>query len=396
MKILFLSRWFPFPPDNGSKLRIFNLIKIAASQHEVDLISFTTEPITKERVEGLAPFCKKVQTVVYRDFKPTSFRSILGFFSLKPRFLLDTYSADFEGTINQFVKQKPYDLIVSSQIDLMPYMKLVKGVKKLYDEIELTMFSDARYNKDKAWQRLRSKLTWWKISHYIDRVFKQANGFSVVSDQEMEIVRTISKWSFRGEVIPNGIDMDSYQGDWGEPEPDTLIYAGALTYSANLEAMVYFISEIFPLVKQKRPAVKLFITGKVNDHLRAKLPKDPNVEFTGYLNDIRPQIARAWLSIIPLKTGGGTRLKILESLALGTPVVSTRKGAEGLVLISERDLIIRDVPVEFASAIISILEDRNLRMRLGNSGKKTVGSLYNWKIIGERLLLFMERIVERK
>lgn len=396
MKILFLSRWFPFPPDNGSKLRIYNLIKIAASQHEVDLISFTSEPITKERVEGIAPFCKKVQTVIYREFKPTSLRSILGFISLQPRFLLDTYSVDFKNFVNLFIKQKSYDLAVSSQIDMLPYMDLIYGVKKLHDEIELTIYSDARYNENGAWRRLRAKLTWWKLTHYLAGVLNRADGFSVVSNQEMEIIRLISNGNSRGDVIPNGIDIEAYQGDWGEPEPDSLIYAGALTYNVNLEAMQYFISEIFPLIKQKRPAVKLYITGKANDHLRAQLPNDPNVELTGYLNDIRPRIARSWLSIVPLRTGGGTRLKILESLALGTPVVSTRKGAEGLALVSERDLVIRDESVEFAEAVIGILEDRDFRMRLGNSGKNSIGSLYNWKMIGERLLLFMDRIVERK
>ena len=396
MKILFLTRWFPFPPDNGSKLRIFNLIKLTASQHEVELISFTSEPITKQRLEGITPYCKKVQTVIYQAFKPTSLRSLVGFFSKQPRYLFDTYRVDFKNYVNQFVKQKSYDLIVSSQIDMMPYMELIKGVKKLYDEIELTMFSDARFSENTAWRKLRAKLTWLKLAHYIDGVLKQADGFSVVSDQEMEIVHSISKSTSRGEVIPNGIDLETYQGDWGEPQQDTLIYAGALTYDVNLEAMKYFISEIFPLIKQKRSAVKLYITGKINDHLRAQLPEDPNVEFTGYLNDIRPRIARSWLSVIPLKTGGGTRLKILESLALGTPVVSTRKGAEGLALISERDLIIRDDPAEFASAVIGILENRDLRMQLGNAGKNSVSNLYNWKIIGERLLLFMDRIVERE
>jgi glycosyltransferase involved in cell wall biosynthesis len=395
MNILFLSRWFPFPPDNGSKLRVLNLIKIAASKHQVDLISFTSEPITRERLEGLSPYCKKIQTVIYHDFNSISVRSILGLFSTYPRYLIDTYRNDFANYVTQFIQQKSYDLVISSQVDMIPYMKLVTSAKKLYDEIELTMYSEARYNVIGTLNRFRAKLTWWKQSRYVANALRQADGFSVVSDREMEIIQSICEWGARGEVIPNGINMDSYQGDWGEPEPDTLVYAGELTYDVNLEAMQYFIADIFPLIKQKRSRVKLYITGKVDHQLRAKLPNDANVEFTGYLTDIRPRIAQSWVSIIPLQNGGGTRLKILESLALGTPVVSTRKGAEGLALTAERDLIIRDSPAEFATEVIAILENRNLRISLGNSGKITVSTLYNWKMIGERLLLFMEKIVKQ-
>lgn len=396
MKILFLSRWFPFPADNGSKLRIFNLLKITARCHQVDLVSFASEAVSDRRIEGLKPYCGKVRTIVFRDFNPRSLRSILGFFSWKPRFIIDTYQKEFTEIVRQFALQENYDLVVASEVDMIPYLNEVPGAKKLLEEIEVAKYIDSNGNGSNAVQRFRSQLTWWKHKRYLSQALRNVDGFTVVSERELDLVNHLGGSGCRGELIPNGIDIDQYQDNWGEPEPNTLVYAGALTYDANLDAMRYFISEILPIIKEKKPLVKLFITGKVNEQIKASLPFDPNVEFTGYLEDVRPRIARSWISIIPLRIGGGTRLKLLESLALGTPVISTSKGAEGLELTPGKDLIIRDLPHEFAIEVVNILESKEARDNFGFNGKSTVGSMYSWRIIGERFLKFIDDIVDNR
>jgi len=396
MNILFLSRWFPFPPDNGSKLRAFNLIKILSREHTVDLLSFASEPISEERIGGLKLYCQEIEAVLFRDYNPRSIRSLLGFLSTRPRYIVDTFRKEFQESVRLAFKKTKYDLVVASQVDMTPYTLCIADTKVMIDEIELTIYDQGRFNQTKILQKLRAHLTWWKHSRYVTGILERVDGFSVVSDPEMGLITKINKPGCRGLVIPNGIDMDFYKGDWGNPGPDTLIYTGALTYRANLDAMQYFISQIFPLIKEKRPLAKLYITGKVNDQIRARLPVDLNVEFTGYLEDVRPRIGSTWISVIPLRIGGGTRLKVLESLALGTPVVSTSKGAEGLELKPGRDIIIKDVPEEFAFEVVNILENIELRTRLGIAGKQTVGSLYNWKLIGDRFLKFIDEIVFEK
>jgi len=396
MKILFLSRWFPFPPDNGSKLRVYNLIKIIAKTHNIDLISFASEPILEERERRMHSFCQKVVTVLFKDYNPDSLQSRLGYFSPKPRYIVDTYRKEFEKAVQSACQKKKYDLAIASQVDMTPYIKAVKGVKVMIDEIELMVHHEAYSKQSNGWQKLRRNLTWWKHSNYIKGVLKRVNGISVVSMREMELVEGLDRSQCLRKVIPNGIDMDYYQGDWGKPEPDTMIYAGALSYSANLDAVNYFISEILPLVKEQRPRARLLVTGKIDDSIRASIPANPNVEFTGYLEDVRPRVGSAWLSVIPLRVGGGTRLKILESLAMGTPVISTSKGAEGLNLKSGRDIIIRDNPEEFADEVVKLLGSRELRSRLGLSGQQTVGSLYNWKIIGDKFLALLDEIACEK
>jgi polysaccharide biosynthesis protein PslH len=396
LKILFLSRWFPYPPDNGSKKRCFNLVKILASKYEVDLISFASEPIPAERLKGLEPYCQSVQTVQYKDYNPQSFRARLGYLSTWPRFIYDTYRKEFRKTVQEACRKTGYDLVTASQVDMTPYTKGVRGAKVLIDEIELAFYQEDRKKQTDFLRRMRTNLTWWKHARYVNSIIQRVDGVSVVSENEKIILSQLNHSDCRVQVIPNGIEMDFYQGDWGEPEADTLIYAGALSYFANLDAMQYFIAEILPIIKKSRPAVKLFITGRFTETLRSKLPIDPNVEFTGYLEDVRPHIGRAWMSVIPLRIGGGTRLKILEALAMGTPVVSTSKGAEGLELETGRDILIRDSPEAFAAGVVEILGNRELRDRLGTNGQLTTGSLYDWNLIGGRFLDFVDDIVKSR
>ncbi|HEB65696.1 MAG TPA: glycosyltransferase, partial [Chloroflexi bacterium] len=159
-------------------------------------------------------------------------------------------------------------------------------------------------------------------------------------------------------------------------------------------AMAYFLRDIYPLVRALRPQVRLRITGKTDGVPVERLPLDEDVTLTGYVDDIRPVVARSWITVVPLRVGGGTRLKILESLALGTPVVSTSKGAEGLALEDGKHLLIADTPQAFSQAVVRLLEDPHLRARLGEAGRERVRQLYDWKQIGEVLRAYLRHIRE--
>jgi glycosyltransferase involved in cell wall biosynthesis len=149
------------------------------------------------------------------------------------------------------------------------------------------------------------------------------------------------------------------------------------------------------LIQVERPQVKLAITGKLDGVAVDRLPvvKNNGLVLTGYLADVRPTITRSWISIAPLRLGGGTRLKILEALALGTPVVATSKGAEGLNLVPERDILIADTPADFAAAVIRLLQDATLREALSQNGRRAVETHYDWQIIGQQFNNFIEAIV---
>ena len=192
------------------------------------------------------------------------------------------------------------------------------------------------------------------------------------------------------------MDLGWYSGVEAHPQADTLIFNGALTYFANYQAMAYFLERIYPLIRAECPQVRLAITGRTEGVALAALRADESVTFTGYLSDIRPLVAGSSVCIAPLLEGGGTRLKILEAMALGTPVVATSKGTEGLGATHGEHLLIADDPAEFARHTIALLKDAELRARLAVQARAFVQARYDWEPIGRQFTALVERVVERQ
>ncbi|MBI1881248.1 MAG: glycosyltransferase [Chloroflexi bacterium] len=395
MKILFISRWFPYPPDNGSKIRIFNLIKHLALRHEIHLISFTSAGITDEQQAAMAQYCQRVDVAHYKPFHPSRLKALLGFFSSQPRSVIDTHSIEMQQLVEHVGGTTSFDAVIASQIDVAPYATVLSGPIKILEEVELTTLYEQYARQHDPLKKLRRGLMWWKWSSYVANLLRVFDGCTVVSKSERARISQVLAGYPAIEIIPNGVDIAHYTADFGLPTVDTLVYSGALTYLANFDAVDFFLRQVFPLIRTERPQVKLAITGKLDGVPTDRLPLSSNngVVFTGYLDDVRPTVARSWVSIVPLLWGGGTRLKILEALALGTPVVATSKGVEGLDLTSGRDLLIADTPADFAAAVLRLLQDPTLHATLSRNGRQAVEAKYDWQMIGQQFNDFIETTV---
>ena len=396
MKILFLSRWFPYPSDNGSKIRIYHLIKALSKAHSVDLVSFCGDALTPEQEKKMLSLCYTVDTVIYQPFNPTRLKGIIGFFSRQPRFLIDTYNQKMASIIDRKAKTADYDAIIVSEIDMTPYVCGVNGPAKIFEEMEISKALDSLHTGHYRWNNWRNSLTWWKLASYLNSLALTFDGFTTASQKELQHVEKIPALQGKVRIIPNGMEILAQIDRPGiSPKRGTLIYAGSLTYQANFDAVDYFLHEIFPLIQQKYPGVKFYITGKLDEVDLTRLPRSEDVIFTGYLPDVARAITESWVSVIPLRIGGGTRLKILESLGLGTPVVSTSKGAEGLDLEPGCDILIGDDAQAFADQVVKVLEDEGLRWRLGQAGRQSVAQKYNWNDIEADFCSYVETIVSR-
>jgi glycosyltransferase involved in cell wall biosynthesis len=172
-----------------------------------------------------------------------------------------------------------------------------------------------------------------------------------------------------------------------------LIYNGALTYYPNFDAVKFFMTDIFPLILETKPETKLIVTGKTDGVSIDQIPNKEHIIFTGYVDDIRPVVAKSQICVVPLRQGAGTRLKILEAMALGTAVISTIKGAEGLEVTNNEHIILADSPDDFARAVIQLLNDPNTRKNLEQNANALIKKVYDWKIIENKFsdhLLFFE------
>jgi len=394
MKIIFLSPWFPYPPVNGSKIRIFNLIKSLASRHSVELISFVRDG---EQVDhrGITDLCASIQTINWVEFQPKRLKALSGFLADVPRSVYDTYSREMEINVMQSIQTCTPDLVIASELGTAPYAQKIRHAPTILEDIEFGSIWEKWAEADKALLRIRHGLTWFKTHCYIYKLLKHFTACTVVSSYEKFFLDQSFPDQNRIHVLPNGVDLENFQPDSEQSVENTIIYNGSLMFSANFDAIKYFLEQIYPQVKSQIPDVFLSITGSYQGVDISGLCIDDTVKLTGFLPDIRPAITKSWAVVVPLRTGGGTRIKILEAMALGTPVISTYKGAEGLEVTPEKNILLADDPADFARQTIRLLQDSDLRSRLSINGRKLVEAKYGWDEIGEQFLKLVEDTAQK-
>jgi len=391
LNILFLSRWFPYPSNNGSKLRIAGLLRELAQHHTITLVSFTDQSDVQLSASELQSMCSVLHTVPWREFNPNSWRARLGFFSLQPRFLIDTHSEDMANLISNLTADKKFDMVIASQLSMAAYFPYFHATPAIFEELELGQFYDRIGSAQSSLKRFRSRLTWFKLNLYLNRLLDAFGKYTTASTQEyLLFCRHFPAHEKKLAVIPNCIQVRDYQISVNDPAANRLIYSGSFRFYANYEAMQWFVGNVFPRVLAKIPDTHLIITG---DHAGYPLPSIKNVTLTGYVDDIKAWVAASAISVAPLQSGGGTRLKILEAMALGVPVVTTSKGAEGLDVKHEEHLLIADSADDFAKCIVRVLTDKGIRDHLVQNAKKIVSEKYDWPVVVPHFLRLMESIV---
>jgi glycosyltransferase involved in cell wall biosynthesis len=384
LRLLYLSSWFPYPPDNGSRQRTFNLIRHLAQEFELTLVALSDAEQEPLQVEQLEVYCKSILTHPRPTFAPTRLRALAGFFSRRPRSLVDTFDRELQNQIVELLSRDAFDAILVGELSMASYARGLAQAGKILDAAEVSIFADA-YRQRVGTAKWRHGLTWVKYARYLRELSKQFCALTVVSQREKEGFERIGVPTSKVRVIPNGVDCCESNSSFTTRDPFALIYNGAVTYSANLDAMRYFVKEILPRIVEQEPRAHVRITGRADQVAINELSVHNAVSFTGYVPDARPLVQSSAVCVVPLRTGGGTRLKILEALALGTPVVATSKGAEGLNVRDGEHLLIADDPRAFADAVIRLLQDQPLRGRLTQAARTRVCAEYDWSQIADQL-----------
>jgi polysaccharide biosynthesis protein PslH len=396
MRILFLSHWYPYPANNGSRIRIFNLLKQLSAEHEVSLLSFADaeDGALAQAPSELARYCADIHALPYREFEPRSGRALLGAFSRLPRSIVATRNEDMMRLVAERARQGHYDVLVVSELGMIPYAQAAGGIPAILEDPELSVFVDQVAGAATPAQRLRRRLMWLKLVDYLRKTLPGFAACTVVSPREKGNVAAAVPDYEPVHIVPNGIDLSSYDGLTPLPRLGSLVYAGALSYNANYDAVQHFLRDIYPTITEAASNVSFRVTGSTKGVDLASLPEAPGVSFTGYVDDIRPVVAESWASVVPLRVGGGSRIKILESMALGTPVVSTSKGAEGLDVTDGQNILIADHPSDFVDRVVELLRSPELRARIAQGGRELVHQ-YDWNVLGQDFRAIIARVGTR-
>jgi glycosyltransferase involved in cell wall biosynthesis len=387
MKLLVVSSWFPYPPDNGSKLRAYALLTQLAKQHAITLLSFA-ESGEERGAPALDGLCHAVRTVSGNPFKAGQL-TVRHLFAREPRSLAQTYSRSMQRLVDR--ELATHDAAIAFQIGAAPYLARHDSIPRILEELEVGVLRD-QYRKALTWRgRARHGLTWWKVAQYTRRLVETFDATTVVSDLERSHLQAARCDLTRVHVLPNGVDARTLAVN-RQAAPARLIYPGSITYAANLDAVAFLVDQVFPAIRARRPDVTLDITGGTGGADLQRFGHGRGVTFTGRVDDIAGRIAESTVCVVPLRIGGGTRLKILEAMAVGTPVVATPKGIEGLEVAPERDVLVGDTPEELARQVMRVLEEPGLRDRLARAGRDLIARRYTWDRIGTQLEALLDQV----
>jgi sugar transferase (PEP-CTERM/EpsH1 system associated) len=390
MRILFLTPQYPYPPHKGTTLRNYNLIAGLAARHEIDLLSFAE---TGSAASPLDRLCRRIATTPLPQ-RPNWRRALDTVLSPWPDMGLRLWSHEFQQQLAVWLNDGAYDVLQVEGIELARYVLTHAQHVTGGGGRPLIVFDDhnAEYLLQKrmaeaeiaghGWNAgaVYSSIQWRKLRRFERQVCGQSDRVVCVSEADAIALRQIDP-AMTTHVIPNGVDTDFYERDKVTPldlPPHALVFTGTMDFRPNVDAMLWFAKEVLPLVKAQVPEVQVYIVGQ-RPHARLDvLRADPAITITGAVDDTRPYITAASVYIMPLRMGGGTRLKLLEALSLQAPVVSTTLGADGFEVTHGEQLLLADDPATFARSIGELTADRARARALGAAGRSFAAQHYDW------------------
>ncbi len=386
MKLLVVSSWLPYPPDNGSRLRAFHLLQRLSRKHTLTLFSLGI-PGEPDDVAQLRALCDRVEVVAPTPVLDDrlGFRGLL---SPVPRHLVQTESPRMTALVAEAAGA--HDAGLALQVEAARYLEPCASVPRVFEEVEVTVYREQYLLEQQLSRRLRHGMTWWKFRRFIRRLVNSFDRSTVVSAQEREHLREIGCDVARVGIVPNGIEASHVCPPVIRAE--RLIYPGSVVYSANLDAVQYFVRDVFPILRRQRPTLEFWVTGSTEGADISDL-EVPGVTFTGRLPEVDGPIAESAVCVVPLRIGGGTRLKVLQAMAVGTPVVSTTKGVEGLDVEDGRHALIADSPDAFAQQVQRLLDEPALGRQVAGHARRLVQERYNWGSISALLEEVIARAV---
>ena len=397
MKVLAISTWFPYPPDNGSKMRAYNLLRHFGSMHALDIIAMSQSKKDTEHAEEVQAFCRRTAVFPEPRFRPGRMSSWSGFFSSVPRYFREHHSVQVEALASKWSHEEDYDAIIAVTLGAAPYAAKARAPFKILDQhnVEYQVIRRRCQVERSFLKRLRYTPTWIKAAKFERTLAAEFDAIAVVSTEEQTLMDKLLNHSSLTHVIPNGVDPSLL--DFSAPKkPGTLIFTGALSYQPNYDAALVLCRDVLPAIRSQFPDTRLRITGRSDGIDMSRFPSDPSVEFTGYVEDIRPVVASASALVAPFRFGGGTRLKILEAMALGTPVVSTPMGAEGIEIENGVHMLLGESSADLAYQTARILSDPEFGEWIARNARALVAERYQWPAIAGSFERVISLGVERK
>ncbi|MGC9040481.1 MAG: glycosyltransferase [Roseiflexus sp.] len=398
MNILLLTQIVPYPPDSGPKVKTYHLLRHLAARHRVTLVCFTRNAQEEADANILRNLVAEVHTVPLRRSTIRNALTLAGSLVRGRSWIIERDdSATMHRLLTRLVREaeiagRPYDLVHADQLNMAQFAEPLP-LPRLLDEHNAvwTVFRRVAA-QERGLKRLLWEREWRQLRTYEGRVCREFEAVTAVSHEDRQALIDAMGIERHIPVIPIAVDAEREQPIARQPDSRGILSLATMMWPPNIDGVLWFARSIYPLIKQQVEGVRFFVVGqRPVPEVRALPEQDPTIEVTGYVPDPTPYIAASACLIVPLRSGGGMRVKILEALARGIPVVSTTIGYEGIDLVPGEHLLVGDTPEAFADAVVRLLRDPDFGAQLAASGRRRLLERYDWRAVCPA----MDRVYER-
>jgi len=398
MNILFLTQILPYPPDAGPKVKTWHVLQALVRQgHSIYFVSFV-RPEEIEHVPALEEICQEVHVVPIRRSRIADIGYMIRSYLTNRPFLVERDDLPaFQDVVNKLVRKQQIDFIHADQLTMVQFA--IRGASISQDKKPKVVF-DAHNAVWTVVKRMRENVPWYlkpvldietnRVKRYEGELLKRVDHVLAVTDVDRASLEEALKFAkvARKEnispitVIPISVNTQQLQPIKREPDSMNIVTLGTLHYPPNADGIRWFVEEAFPLIRAKMPEVKLTIIGKNPPKDFLKLANEPNsgVDVTGFVPELDPYFEESALTVIPVRAGGGMRVRILEAFAYAMPIVTTTVGLEGIQAQPGKDVLVADDPGDFADAVIRLLTDKSLQEQLSANGRHLAEMKYDWQV----------------
>ncbi len=396
MKILILTPQLPYPPMQGTTLRNFYLLRELAKRHDISLLTFAQPDDDLSGDSPLRAFCRSIKTIPAPPSRRVMQRAFTSLASPLPDMALRLPSRQMLCAAREWTARERFDVLQIEGIEMATY-----GLAVMHSRVRTRMIFDD-HNAEYVLQRsafqsdmrqptrwhsaLYSFVQWQKLLRYERRVIRAHDATAAVSDVDARALNQIVPTQ-KIFVVPNGVDTKEYAPSDGASvklssrHSCDLVFTGKMDYRPNIDAALWFADEILPRVREQLPDARFVIVGQSLHARLQSLARRDAVMLTGRVDDVKPYIARACVYVAPLRMGGGTRLKVLQAMAMAKPIVSTTLGCDGIAVQHGREVLLADTSTAFADAVIRLARDASLQHELGANARALAVTRYDWSLI---------------
>jgi glycosyltransferase involved in cell wall biosynthesis len=403
MRVLLLTQVLPFPPDSGPKVKTYHLLQHLAQHHEVTLVSLVRSQEEAARAAALRGLCAEVHTVLLRRSRSRdAYHLALSTLAGDSFLMRRDDSAELRALLAQLTRRTRFDIVHADQLNMAQFAVELPAGARVIDQhnavwtIVQRMAAQSGYAK-----RVGLELEARRLRRYEARICARFDGMLAVSEPDLAFLRLAADEAGvtlpPTAVVPIAVDARGVPPVNREAEPTNILSMATMFWPPNVDGVLWFAREVYPLVRRAVPGASFTVAGaRPPASVRRLAEEEPSIAVTGYVDDPRPHLERAAALIVPVRAGGGMRVKILEALARGLPIVSTTIGYEGIDLTPGEHLLAGDTPERFAAALIRLLGDPALGRRLAAAGRELAERVYDWRVVNPQVDALYEAALARR